>query len=125
MTASTLTPARTSAAPERDSALTERTAHALAERWAVQILDVVARRRPLHQVRDRLSVPAAGLLAALVRRSGPAQPDYRLRSTHACLTSPDIVEACAVLAAGDRVRSLTLRMERANMVWWCTMFALL
>lgn len=109
----------------------ERTASALATRTAEQIFEVLTGRRTLHQIRDRLSGPVAGLLAATLsepagrRRLGR----YRLGSVHACQTTPRKVEACAVLDdAADRARALVMRLEKKkdeDPAWSCTMLSLL
>lgn len=127
--------ARSTARPARRPATSEtstpsgtygpesRTASALVDRTAGQILDVLAGRRPLRQIRQWVSAPVAGLLAAMVRGRSTADPTYRLRSVHACLTSARTVEACAIVADTRRVRALTMRLERQNTQWSCTMLA--
>ncbi|RCW39223.1 hypothetical protein DFQ14_11759 [Halopolyspora algeriensis] len=101
----------------------DRTASALAHRTAGQVLDVLAGRRPLRQIRHWVSGPVAGLLATMVRSRSTAGPVYRLRSVHACPISARTVEACAVIADTRRVRALTMRLERQSTQWSCTMLA--
>ncbi|MDR7301283.1 Rv3235 family protein [Haloactinomyces albus] len=101
----------------------DRTASALASRTVGRLLDVLAGRRPLHQIRHWVSAPVAGFLAAMVRGRSTADPVYHLRSVHACLTSARTVEACAVIADTRRVRALTIRLERQSTQWSCTMLA--
>lgn len=101
----------------------DRTASVLARRTVGQVLDVLAGRRPLRQIRHWISGPVAGLLATMVRSRSTAGPIYHLRSVHACPTSARTVEACAVIADTRRVRALTIRLERQSTQWSCTMLA--
>lgn len=107
----------------------ERTANALAARTAEQIFEVLTGRRTLRQIRDRLSGPVAGLLAATLNEPAGRRrlERCRLGSVHACQTTPRKVEACAVLDDGtDRARALVMRLEQDEEApaWSCTMLSL-
>jgi hypothetical protein len=104
--------------------LGERTACALAMRATEQILDVFAGRRSLHQIRDRVSGPVAGLISTTLGWNPREVPDYRLRSVHACLTTPCKVEACAVVGTASRARALVMRLEQEDTQWSCTMLSM-
>ncbi len=105
--------------------LSERSSCAIATRTIREILDVLAGQRPLQHIRDRLSGPVAGLLSTRHARSPSEIPDYRLRSVHACLTTPSKVEACAVIGTTSRSRALVLRLEQRDTTWVCSMLSLL
>ena len=104
----------------------ERTACALATRTVEHIVEVLVGRRSLHQIRDRLSGPVAGLLGtSLGGKPGRRWfGDYRLGSVHACQTTPRKVEACAVIDTSSRARALVLRLEQEDTTWSCTMLSL-
>jgi len=112
------------ARPHYGIPVAERSACALAARIGTPILEVLSGRRPAHQIRDRVSGPVAGLLAA-TRAHTAKSPDYRLRSVHACLVTSHRVEACMVVATHNRVRAVVLRLEQEASRWLCTMLALL
>ena len=110
--------------------LGDRSARALASGIACQILDVFAGHRSLNQIRGRLSGPVVRLIATRLRRKPTRNPqeqlgNYRLGSVHACLTTPNTVEACAVIGAAGRARAVVMRLEQRDTTWSCTMFAVL
>ncbi len=110
--------------------LGDRSACALAARITSQILDVFAGHRPLNQIRDRLSGPVASLVATKLSRKPPRNAgdqlgSYRLGSVHACLTTPNKVEACAVVGTSKRARAIVMRLEQKDTTWACTMFSVL
>ncbi len=49
----------------------------------------------------------------------------RLRHLRVCEIRPGIVEGAAVLARGEQVRAVTLRLERRAGVWLCTHYEVL
>ncbi|GAA2816898.1 Rv3235 family protein [Saccharopolyspora taberi] len=102
-----------------------RTAAALARFVGEQILDVLAGRRVVHQIRGWVSSPVAGLLSTIVLGWKGEGPDYRLRSVHACLTDYRTVEACLVVGTINRVRALVMRLEQVDARWVCTVLSLL
>ncbi|CAM05611.1 hypothetical protein A8924_6791 [Saccharopolyspora erythraea NRRL 2338] len=105
--------------------VTERTACALARSAGEQILDVLAGRRSVPQLRRHLSSPVAALLLALLPRWYAEGPDYRLRSVHASLTDDHTVEACLIVGTTSRVRALVMRLEQEEARWVCTVLSLL
>lgn len=103
----------------------ERTACAVATRTVEQIFEVLAGRRSLHRIRDRLSGPVAGLLTTSLGRERERHLwGSRLGPVHACQTTPRAVEACAVIGTADRARALVLRLEQEETAWLCTMLSL-
>lgn len=102
----------------------DQTACALATRVAEQILDVLTARTPLSRIRSLVSMQVAGLLSAMVNNA-KVDPDSRLQSVHACLTTSSKVEVCAVLAGRQRTRSLTMRLEQRGGEWTCTLLTVL
>lgn len=100
-----------------------RTAAALAGHATGHILEVLTGRRPLHQIRQWVSGPVAGLLATMVRGTSTTPPGYRLRSVHACPTTARTVEACAIITDTRRAWALTMRLERQHEQWFCTLLA--
>lgn len=102
----------------------DRTACALAAGMVDRLLPALTGRRTLDQTGARVSGPVAGLIHA-ARGSNPlGGPNYRVRSVHACQTTPRRVEACAVVATARRVHALVMRIEQKETVWSCTMLAL-
>lgn len=102
----------------------DRTAYALAAGMVERLLPALAGRRTLDQTGARVTGPVAGLINALKRSNPLGGPNYRVRSVHACLTTPCKVEACAIVSAANRIRALVLRMEQKDTVWSCTMLAI-
>jgi hypothetical protein len=124
-TATLARPPTATTSPRTPGGVGDRTACALATGVAEQIVAVLAGRRTLDQIRVRVSGPVAGLITTTRGRNPLGGPSYRLRSVHACVTTPSKVEACAVIGTANRVRSLVLRLEQENTTWSCTMLALL
>lgn len=129
MTARSNTPRRdgrsappVSAGPD-DVAISRRTAAGLVDRSVRQLVDVLTGRRPIDQVRAWTTRPVAGLLASMRHSDREARNSYRLVSVHPCLTSPSTIEASAVIAAPRATRALSLRLERTNADWFCTLLA--
>lgn len=91
------------------------------------LLEVLAGSRPPAQVR-RFTADAvyADLTTKVTRRAvdgraaGPAPRGDAVRSVH--ITEPDdgVVEACAVVRRGSRLRAVALRMEGRDGRWQCT-----
>jgi Family of unknown function (DUF6459) len=96
--------------------LTRRLAQAMAEVLAgarspsqlsgLVSLDVL---RLLHRQYGRLNAPLG---------VAPTRPI--VRSVHLSEPRPGVVEACAVIAVGHRVRAIALRLENGNDQWRCT-----
>lgn len=102
----------------------DRTACALATGMVERILPALAGRRTLRQTGARVTRPVAGLINAARGSSPLGGPNYRVRSVHACQTTPRKVEACAVISTASRIRALVMRMEQEDTVWSCTMLAI-
>jgi hypothetical protein len=91
------------------------------------LLEVLAGSRPPAQVR-RFTADAvyADLTTKVTRRAvdgraaGPAPRGDAVRSVH--ITEPDdgVVEACAVVRRGSRMRAVALRLEGRDGRWQCT-----
>ncbi|GAB3558612.1 hypothetical protein J2S53_004173 [Actinopolyspora lacussalsi] len=100
-------------------------ASALAHGAARSMVEVLTGRRPLHQIRRWLSRPVAGLLTTLTRRETPLDFRTRMNSVHACPTNSSTVEVCVIIHEPNRHRAMTLRLERLDAGWWCTLLSLL
>ncbi|TDD82928.1 hypothetical protein E1202_26520 [Saccharopolyspora karakumensis] len=96
----------------------QRTAVSVASVIGRQVFDVLAGRSGARSVRDHLTATVFGNLLGL-RLRGAHQPEYRLRSVHACAIGDSAVEACLVVGA-HRVHALALRLERRAERWVCT-----
>lgn len=111
---------------EDDITISHHTAAALVDRTARQVVDVLAGRRTVEQIRGWVSRPVAGLLAAVAHSRREAGHTYRLLSVHPCLTSPSTIEASAVIGAPRVARALSLRLQRRTGTGWsCTLLAFL
>ena len=97
-----------------------RTSSALARYLGGPIVDVLLGRRPLSQVRPRITRPVQNLLNAPSFRGLVREPGLRLCSLHACAITPDHVEGCAVIGSDLRTRAVVLRWERSPHGWLCT-----
>lgn len=104
-------------APESSSAT------AVATFLGGQVFAVLAGRTIAEAVRHHVS---GAVLSALlgIRLHGAQNPDYRLRSVHACPVSQSRVEACVLIGA-NRVRALVFRAEWTAGRWMCTRLSLL
>lgn len=97
-----------------------RTSSALARYLGGPIMDVLLGRRPLSQVRSRVTRPVQNLLKAPPFRGLAHEPGLRLCSLHACAITPERVEGCAVIGSDLRTRAVVLRWERSPQGWSCT-----
>jgi len=99
-------------------------------RLLVRVLEVLAGRRHVGQLRTLLSEPAYEALLTRLR-TGPAGRTHRLRRLRACYPSTMAVEVSAVIdiAAADRepqrVCALAARFERVEETWHCAVLRLL
>ena len=99
-------------------------------RLLVRMLEVLAGRRHVGQLRTLLSEPAYEALLTRLR-TGPAGRTHRLRRLRACYPSTTAVEVSAVIdiaAAGhepQRVCALAARFERVEETWQCAVLRLL
>ncbi|MEU7531521.1 Rv3235 family protein [Saccharothrix sp. NPDC042600] len=84
------------------------------------VVEAVDGRRPLRQLADHLTPPAA---AELGRALGQGA---RLNRMRVCRVTPEVTELSAVVSTRTgRVRALAARMEWTNNRWRCTAFHLL
>jgi hypothetical protein len=99
-------------------------------RLLVRVLEVLAGRRHVGQLRTLLSEPAYEALLTRLR-TGPAGRAHRLRRLRTCYPSATAVEVAAVIdiAAGDReprrVCALAARFEHVEETWHCAVLRLL
>lgn len=125
--------ARTAAAPARVPAPGDEVREICAiTRATVQAaIEVLAGTRPIHQLARRLDQRCLTVLqhrAALTRRVAARAPrkmgllhrNASVRSVHACVVTPDVYEASAVVADELRVRAVAVRLERSKNVWRVT-----
>jgi hypothetical protein len=94
------------------------------ERLAQAIAEVLAGARPAGQLAGVATLDVLRLLARSAGRLGarPGSPPQRpivgsVRVTEPCA---GVVEACAVINTGDRMRALALRLEGIDGRWRCT-----
>ncbi len=97
-----------------------RTSLALAHYLGGPIVDVLLGRRPLSQVRARVTRQVQNLLSAPAFRGLMREPGLRLCSLHACAITAEQVEGCAVIGSDLRARAVVLRWERGSQGWLCT-----
>lgn len=125
--------ARTATAPARVPAPGDEVREICAiTRATVQAaIEVLAGTRPIHQLARRLDQRCLTVLqhrAALTRRVAARAPrkmgllhrNASVRSVRACVVTPDVYEASAVVADELRVRAVAVRLERSKNVWRVT-----
>jgi hypothetical protein len=100
---------------------------ALTARLAQAIAEVLAGARAAGQLAGVTSVDVLALLqrrsSRLGTRLGASQPRPIVGSVHISEPCEGVVEACAVINTGSRVRALALRLEASNGQWRCTALA--
>ncbi|MEU6131808.1 Rv3235 family protein [Saccharopolyspora sp. NPDC047091] len=101
----------------------DRSSGALASRLGGPVVDVLLGRRPLSQIKSRLSPAVHALFTSTSVREILGDSRTRLTSLHACAVRSDLVEGCAVLASRGRSRAVVLRWERGGAGWLCTFLA--
>jgi hypothetical protein len=84
------------------------------------VCEVLDGRRPLQQVGHLLSARVQEAIRTRVRRRGAAGAALRLRTVRTCSPAPGVIEACATLACGPRVRAAAVRIETHHGSWRCT-----
>lgn len=94
----------------------------VAESFARGVAEVMARARPVDQLREL----ATWEVVRLIERTAKRQPHVarrsapRLRSVHLATPCEGVVEACAVVDAGVRSRALAFRLEHHDRTWRAT-----
>lgn len=96
----------------------------VAESFARGVAEVMARARPVDQLREL----ATWEVVRLIDRAASRQPHEprraamqpRLRSVHLATPCDGVVEACAVVDAGARTRALAFRLECRERTWRAT-----
>lgn len=92
----------------------------VARRLLNAVCEVLDGRRPLRQVGPLLSLPVQEAIRTRVRRRGVVDTALRLRSLRTCSPAPDVIEVCATLTCGPRVRAAAARIEVRHGSWLCT-----
>ncbi|MFR9731005.1 Rv3235 family protein [Saccharopolyspora sp. MS10] len=110
--------------PNPATAPADRTSDALAASLGAPVVEVLLGRRPVEQIRPRVSPRVERLLRSRPVRRLLNEPAQRLLSTHACVIGPDLVEGCAVITSRVRTRALVLRWERGERGWLCTFLSI-
>ncbi|NDL58581.1 Rv3235 family protein [Phytoactinopolyspora mesophila] len=95
-------------------------------RWCAMIVQALIEtlygRRPVQQLsrwtNDAVYQGLEHRIAARPRAVSTATPT--VRALRVCEVNPAVVEACAVLQIGSRVRALALRLEATGDQWQCT-----
>jgi hypothetical protein len=90
--------------------------------WAARlgqaVLEVRSGSRPVTQLLRWTSAPVYAELA--LHRSGPTLRRESVRSVHVCEPADGVAEAALVVAGGDRLRAVALRLEGLRGRWVCT-----
>lgn len=93
-----------------------------AARVAVAALECLYGPRPVQQLLrwtdERVYESLIGRVG--VRPSPTAAIKGKVRTVRTCSPAPDVVEATVVAQAGNRVRSVALRLEARHRKWLCT-----
>jgi hypothetical protein len=111
--------ARRRAAPNDD-------ARAWAGRLASAVVEVMAGERPAAQLLRWTTEEVYDVVARRTRRAGreertgSGRPKPAVRSVRTCEPNAGVVEACAVVARGDRFSAVALRLELIDGRWRCT-----
>lgn len=99
-------------------------------RWAARVaqalVEILYGKRPVQQLlhwTSRAVYHQLASKAATNARAAPTAAPY-VRSVRVCEVNSEVVEACAVLHAGDHVRALAFRLETGDTRWICTAFDL-
>jgi hypothetical protein len=95
----------------------------LTRRLAQAIAEVLAGARPASQLSSHATLPVIRMLERNTGRlGGVGMPQHRpiIGSVHVAEPCEGVVEACAVIDIGGRVRALALRLDAANGQWRCT-----
>lgn len=88
------------------------------------VLEVLNRRRPAAQLRDKLTPAAyAALCAALAEPEAPR--GYRLRRFRLSQPSQHAVEVFGTVALGERTQALAARLDEAGGRWTCSTITVL
>jgi hypothetical protein len=88
------------------------------------LLEILDGQRPARQLDDLLPLHRQQPLLRLVSRR-PGGVRRSLRSVHPARISERVVELCATVEQGQRIRALAARLERADNRWRFTSIALL
>ncbi|MGH3620327.1 MAG: Rv3235 family protein [Sciscionella sp.] len=89
------------------------------------VLEVLDGHRPVTQLRELFDERAYTTIVAAVRTRTRTRASRRLRRLYPCIPAEGVVELCATVDDGPRVRAATARMERRGGRWRCTQFCLL
>lgn len=89
------------------------------------VLEVLDGRRPAAQLRELFDERAYDTLLAGVATRTRTRASRRLRRLYSCLPADGVVELCATVDDGPRVRAAAARLERHGRQWRCTQFCLL
>jgi hypothetical protein len=96
----------------------------VAESFARGVAEVMARARPVDQLREL----ATWEVVRIIERAANRQPhdprrsswQPRLRSVHLATPCAGVIEACAVVDGGARTRALAFRLENYDSTWRAT-----
>lgn len=100
----------------------------VAESFARGVAEVMARCRPVDQLRELASWEVVRIIerAATRQRRDPRRAALhpRLRSVHLAAPCDGVVEACAVVDGGRRTHAMAFRLERYENTWRATVVQL-
>lgn len=106
------------------TALTDPAHHA--SRILRAVLEILARRRPLHQLLPWTSEDVYEELTAWMYRTAQRHgPPATVRSVHVSEPADGIAEVSAVVSQECRVRAVALRLEGVDGRWRCTLLRML
>jgi hypothetical protein len=94
----------------------------VAESFARGVAEVMARARPVDQLRELATWEVVRLIERAANRQphDPRRCAPRLRSVHLAAPCDGVVEACAVVDGGARSRALAFRLENYDSTWRAT-----
>lgn len=100
----------------------------VAANFALGVAEVMARARPVDQLRDLATFEVVRMIERVAARQPHhphrSVPQPRLRSVHLASPCAGVIEACAVIDAGTRTRALAFRLEHNGNAWRATVVQL-
>ena len=100
----------------------------VAANFALGVAEVMARARPVDQLRDLATFEVVRMIERVAARQPHhphrSVPQPRLRSVHLASPCAGVIEACAVIDAGTRTRALAFRLEHNASAWRATVVQL-
>ena len=96
----------------------------VAHNFARGVAEVLARARPVDQLRDLATFEVVRLIERAATRQAShrvkQQLNPRVRSVHLASVCHGVIEACAVIDGGQRSRAIAFRLESNGRSWKAT-----